>query len=178
MLFRSLPFWLDTFRSLGLLGVWTAFSILENYSIRHYYRGDNMAGKIILLSFVFLFFIWDFIEEIRQIYYLLRRLDGYKKWVKSEYENLKQNEKYHDNTSVSNIKLTNKITKYSLIEKEVRVIEKLSLPYKRADNVIDWIALVFQLISLITHLIDIGAHTNSKAVIHITFSYKIGRAHV
>jgi ankyrin repeat protein len=166
--YAQVPFWLDTFRSLGLLAVWTAFSVFENYSIRHYYSGDNKAGKIIILVFVFLFFVWDFIEELRQIYYIFKRLDGYKKWVKKEYENLKQNEKYPDN---KNIKLTKKITKYSLIEKETRVIEKLPLPYKRVDNMIDWIALLFQMISLITHLIDIGAHTNSKAEVHIIFSY-------
>lgn len=169
--YAQIPFWLDTFRGIGLLAVWTAFSIFENYSIRHYYGGDNKAGKIVLLVFVFLFFVWDLIEEMRQIYYVLRRINGYKKWVKIEYEKLKQKEKFHDNTSVSNIKLSNKITKYSLIEKEARAIEKLPVPYKRFDNVLDWIALMFQFISLLTHLIDIGDHTNTRAEIHITISY-------
>ena len=91
--FAQIPFWVETLRNLGLLIVWLAFAVSEYYALKHYYSGSNQAGKIILLILVLVFFCWDVIEECRQIYYIMRRVVGYKKWVMSEYKASKSDER-------------------------------------------------------------------------------------
>jgi hypothetical protein len=165
--FAQVPFWVETFRNMGLLILWLAFAVMEYYSIRHYYSGSNQAGKIILLILVILFFCWDVIEECRQIYYIMRRVIGYKKWVKSEYKEYKHN----DSRKTYAIGQTNKSEKYSLINKEARIFQNLPQPYKSVDNVLDWMTILLQFISLLIHFIDIGNHTDTIARVSVIFAY-------
>ena len=131
--FAQLPFWIGTIRSVCLLVIWTLFSIYEDYLVKHYYNNFSRVDKILLLALVILFFVWDIIEEIQQIYFVLRRLWGYKNWVKNEYNDFKNKEKQEDKNKpvVEGMKRL----KYSLLDKEMRAIKSLPMPYKKVDNV-------------------------------------------
>ncbi len=119
-----------------------------------------------LLIFVLIFFIWDVIEEILQIYFSFKRLNGFKRWAKKELKRFQLDEK--KNVPYGNNSNENE---YSLIEKEARAIENLPLPYKNWDNLIDWITILFQLASLVTHFIDVSNHTNNTAQTAILLIY-------
>ena len=165
--FAQVPFWIETFRNVGLLIVWLAFAVLEYYSVRHFYSGSNQAGKIVLLILVVLFFCWDVIEECRQIYYIMRRVVGYKKWVMSEYKASKSNERRKTYAAIGQ----SSKAKYSLINKEARIFRDLPQPYKSVDNILDWLTILFQFASLLLHFIDIGNHTDTIARVSVCFVY-------
>ena len=74
--FGKTIYWVHNTRSIALVILWTIFAVFEDYSTRHYYGGKNKAEKIILLGLVLLFFLWDLLGEIIQIYYVYRRILG------------------------------------------------------------------------------------------------------
>lgn len=195
---------LDMIRQIGLLVLWTAFACHENYSLKHSYTRETTAGKIVLIVLCILFFLWDVVDEILQIYFTVRRLNGHKNWVikmqekakdviidmtKRSSSNKKKNEEAnesHDFTKPvkyksldetkekeeeeNNESIEKQRNKYFLVEKEVRAINNISSPYKRADNIIDWMTSVIQLATLITHFIDIGQHNDLIARVHMIIS--------
>jgi hypothetical protein len=184
--FGRLPYWIDTFKNICLLVVWTVFAIIENYSIRHYYSGSNRVGKIILLTVTILFFGWDMITEAFQIYYSYRRIAGYRKYIRVKEKHQKESQRQENmrksgrntNRSETSAQLGTgsknqpiKMDKYSSIEKEAKIAETIPNIYNNNDNWFDWITIVSQFVSLLTHFIDMGDHNDRRARVHIIFVY-------
>jgi hypothetical protein len=126
-------FWIETIRSISLVVLWTVFSVYENFTIKHYYNLPIKYDKLILLIFLCFFFAWDVVEEVSQIYYAAKRLNGYRRWAHREYKNLRSNKKREDAT-MPKIDHEKKL-KYSLVDKEIRDIKNLPNPYNNIDNV-------------------------------------------
>ena len=165
---------LELVRRVVLVVLWSTFAVYENYAIRHYYGAGDRAGKLILVIFVFCAFALDVFVECRQFYFISQRLKGYKRWV------IREHRRFNDTCS-NQIQVHQKagggggggvdVSKYSLIEKEFREMNNVPMPYKKVDNVYDWFVCLFQLTTLVTHLVDIGQHTNTTAQLHAVLCY-------
>ena len=138
-----------------LVVLWSTFAVYENYAIRHYYGGSERAGKLILVILIFCAFVLDVFLELRQFYYIWHRLKGYKRWVMASM-------KVGGGVDVS---------RYSLIGKEFHRTNEVPMPYNKKEYVFDWFVCLFQLTTLITHLVDIGQHTNKTAQLHALLCY-------
>ena len=143
-------------------------------------------------------FVWEVVEEVLQIYYTYRRINGHRKWLKvkqdeahsallatsrlltrnaainhSESLDVRIPAKYEKQKGIGQNEsnsIEKQKTKYLQIEKDIRAINSAISPYTRVDNVIDWITASIELATLVSHFIDIGSHSDTTAKVHICIS--------
>ncbi|KAI0229397.1 hypothetical protein LSAT2_020202 [Lamellibrachia satsuma] len=146
----------NTLLNLVFILLWSAFGIVLNFNERYDYKLPEQWWRIVLLGGAVILTGWQIIDEMREFYQSRRHHNNWKEWREAE---IKRDIKFcHPRWPEEE--------KY--LQQEINNLDDVTPQYFNDFwNIFDWICYALLLVSLLTHVIDVGAHSSFRARLHV-----------
>ncbi|XP_041358930.1 transient receptor potential cation channel subfamily V member 3-like isoform X1 [Gigantopelta aegis] len=148
--------WINLIINFLYILVWTVIGVLVEYDKRHIYQWPTDSWRVVLWLLAVGITVWQITEELKEY---ARSKKAHRNAVRERTREINEDLKFcHPQWPDERM----------FLESELKTLAKLN-PNYFSDywNIFDWLCYFLLLVSIITHLVDIGFHSDEIARSHI-----------